>query len=48
VLSVLFVFRTATTWPRLLIIASGVPVYFVLRRRLGGSTTLTEGRSIQG
>jgi APA family basic amino acid/polyamine antiporter len=34
VLAVLFCYRTATTWPGLLIIASGVPVYFFLRRRL--------------
>lgn len=33
ILAVLFCFRTATTWPGLLIIASGVPVYFFLRRR---------------
>jgi APA family basic amino acid/polyamine antiporter len=33
VLAVLFVFRTATTWPGLLIIASGVPVYFLVQRR---------------
>lgn len=33
VLAVLFCYRTATTWPGLLIIASGVPVYFFLRRR---------------
>jgi APA family basic amino acid/polyamine antiporter len=31
VLGVLFCYRTATTWPGLLIIASGVPVYFYLR-----------------
>jgi len=33
VLAVLFCYRTATTWPGLLIIASGIPVYFFLRRR---------------
>ena len=33
VLVVLFLYRTATTWPGLLIIASGVPIYLVLRRR---------------
>jgi APA family basic amino acid/polyamine antiporter len=31
VLIVLFCFRTATTWPGLLIILSGVPVYWLLR-----------------
>ena len=33
VLAVLSCYRTATTWPGLLIIASGVPVYFFLRRK---------------
>jgi APA family basic amino acid/polyamine antiporter len=33
VLGVLSCYRTATTWPGLIIIASGVPVYFALRRR---------------
>jgi APA family basic amino acid/polyamine antiporter len=33
VLVVLFCYRTATTWPGLIIIASGVPVYFALRAR---------------
>ena len=37
VLAVLFGYRTATTWPGLLIIASGVPVYFFLRRRSANS-----------
>jgi APA family basic amino acid/polyamine antiporter len=37
VLSVLFCYRTATTWPGLLIIASGVPVYFFLRSRTSRS-----------
>jgi len=34
VLAVLFCYRTTTTWPGLLIIASGIPVYFFLRSRL--------------
>ena len=33
ILVVLFAFRTATTWPGLLIVLSGVPVYFLLVRR---------------
>ena len=39
VLGMLFVYRTATTWPGLLIILSGVPVYVVLRsvRRKGSA-----------
>ncbi len=34
ILVVLFVYRTATTWPGLLIIATGVPIYLLLRRRV--------------
>lgn len=33
ILIVLFAFRTATTWPGLLIVLSGVPVYLLLRAR---------------
>ena len=33
VLAVLFAYRTATTWPGLLIVLSGVPIYLLLRRR---------------
>ncbi len=32
ILSVLLVYRTQTTWPGLLIVVSGVPVYFLWRR----------------
>jgi len=32
VLAMLFIYRTATTWPGLLIVLSGVPVYWLLRR----------------
>ena len=35
ILVILFAFRTATTWPGLLIIVSGVPIYFLLRARSG-------------
>ncbi len=35
ILSILFVFRTATTWPGLLIVLSGVPVFWFLQRRAG-------------
>jgi APA family basic amino acid/polyamine antiporter len=38
VLGILFCFRTATTWPGLLIIASGVPVYYLLRLRSNSRT----------
>jgi basic amino acid/polyamine antiporter, APA family len=33
ILVVLFCYRTATTWPGMLIVLSGVPVYWLLRRR---------------
>ena len=33
VLAVLFAYRPATTWPGLLIVAAGIPVYWWLRRR---------------
>ncbi len=33
VLIVLFLYRTATTWPGLLIVLSGIPVYFLLRSK---------------
>ena len=32
VLAVLFAYRTSTTWPGLLIVLSGVPVYFLIRK----------------
>lgn len=35
ILSILFVFRTATTWPGLLIVLSGVPIFWFLQRRAG-------------
>jgi APA family basic amino acid/polyamine antiporter len=33
ILIVLFVYRTATTWPGLIIVLLGVPVYFAWRRK---------------
>jgi APA family basic amino acid/polyamine antiporter len=33
ILLVLFIYQTATTWPGLLIVLAGVPVYFLWRRR---------------
>jgi basic amino acid/polyamine antiporter, APA family len=36
ILVILFCFRTSTTWPGLIIALSGVPVYWLLRRRAGG------------
>ncbi len=41
VLLVLFAYKPATTWPGLLIVLSGVPVYLLLRRRLVASSTPT-------
>jgi APA family basic amino acid/polyamine antiporter len=35
VLVILFCYRTATTWPGLLIVLSGVPVYWLLKRGAG-------------
>jgi basic amino acid/polyamine antiporter, APA family len=32
ILAVLFIYQTATTWPGLIIVLSGVPVYFSWRR----------------
>jgi APA family basic amino acid/polyamine antiporter len=32
ILIILFVYQTATTWPGLIIIASGIPVYFIWRK----------------
>ncbi|MEJ7708915.1 MAG: hypothetical protein WKF84_03450 [Pyrinomonadaceae bacterium] len=32
ILVVLFVYQTATTWPGLLIVLSGIPVYFIWRK----------------
>jgi len=29
---VLFIYQTATTWPGLIIVLSGVPIYFLWRR----------------
>jgi basic amino acid/polyamine antiporter, APA family len=38
ILAVLFVYRTTTTWPGLLIIASGVPIYLAIRRKTHDAT----------
>jgi APA family basic amino acid/polyamine antiporter len=32
ILVVLFVYQTATTWPGLIIVLTGIPVYFIWRR----------------
>jgi APA family basic amino acid/polyamine antiporter len=38
ILCVLFAYQTATTWPGLIIVLTGVPVYF-LRRKKGAPVT---------
>lgn len=42
VLVILFAYRTATTWPGLLIILSGIPVYLLLKRKMLMRTSLSE------
>jgi APA family basic amino acid/polyamine antiporter len=32
ILIVLFIYQTATTWPGLIIVLTGIPVYFIWRR----------------
>ncbi len=34
ILATLFVYRTATTWPGLIIVLLGLPVYFAWKRRV--------------
>ncbi|HKP86179.1 MAG TPA: amino acid permease [Blastocatellia bacterium] len=44
ILVVLFIYQTATTWPGLIIVASGVPVYFIWKR-VGEPSPYTEAES---
>src|SRR4030081_668566 len=37
ILSVLFIYQTATTWPGLLIVLAGVPIYFLWRKSNAGT-----------
>jgi APA family basic amino acid/polyamine antiporter len=37
ILGVLFIYQTATTWPGLLIVLAGVPVYFLWRKSSAGT-----------
>ena len=39
ILIVLFIFQTATTWPGLIIVLTGVPVYFLWKNRNAPVTT---------
>jgi APA family basic amino acid/polyamine antiporter len=36
ILVVLFIFQTATTWPGLIIVLTGVPIYFLWRKSNAG------------
>src|SRR5204863_9201981 len=44
-LGMLFVYRPATTWPGLLIIIIGLPIYFLLARRQSAGTVARAGDS---
>jgi APA family basic amino acid/polyamine antiporter len=39
ILAVLFIYQTATTWPGLIIVLTGVPIYFLWRKSEAGPTT---------
>jgi basic amino acid/polyamine antiporter, APA family len=39
ILAVLFIYQTATTWPGLIIVLTGVPVYFLWRKSDAGTLT---------
>ena len=41
IMVVLILYRTETTWPGLLIVLTGFPVYFIWRRRAGETAELT-------
>jgi APA family basic amino acid/polyamine antiporter len=43
ILLVLFIYQTATTWPGLLIVLAGVPVYFLWRKSSAGSPSGDQG-----
>ena len=43
ILVVLFIFQPTTTWPGMVIVALGVPVYFLIRMRQKGSTAKVGG-----
>src|SRR5947207_2583292 len=42
ILAVLFIYQTATTWPGLIIVLSGVPIYFLWRRSADAATRSAE------
>jgi APA family basic amino acid/polyamine antiporter len=39
ILAVLFIYQTATTWPGLIIVLTGVPIYFLWRKPGAGPAT---------
>src|SRR2546430_7567396 len=42
ILAVLFIYQTATTWPGLIIVLSGVPIYFLWRRSAAAAAQSAE------
>jgi APA family basic amino acid/polyamine antiporter len=43
ILCVLFMYQTATTWPGLIIVLTGVPIYFLWRRSAAGTPSGDQG-----
>jgi APA family basic amino acid/polyamine antiporter len=43
ILCVLFIYQTATTWPGLIIVLSGVPIYFLWRKSSAGAPSGDQG-----
>jgi APA family basic amino acid/polyamine antiporter len=43
ILGVLFIYQTATTWPGLIIVLTGVPVYFLWRKSSAGAPSDDQG-----
>jgi len=44
ILVTLFVYRSGTTWPGIIIVAAGVPVYYLVRRTLHGQSGILSSR----
>jgi APA family basic amino acid/polyamine antiporter len=44
ILAVLFIYQTATTWPGLIIVLTGVPVYFLWRKSGASGPISDQGR----
>src|SRR5438046_8278617 len=43
ILFVLFIYQTATTWPGLIIVLTGVPIYFLWRKSNAGAPSEDQG-----